>query len=239
MEKDTGYFDWDQFFDDDEVTPAPKIGDGAPKYIGADDLDRAVVFADIERAGAESVKPSVLGSFYRGLHDAGLEAKTLDESAVILGGQTLMAVGGVFGEDNKLVKWGKKIVQSGARDMDEERAEIERRSFSSFRPELKERFSYKLAGGFSSFGQMLLANYVTGGFAGAFGLGAKAAAQAGQAAALAFGAASEASGEVQEGIDTYRNRTGDENLEHYTAKEAAKEVVTTGLYTAGSTALED
>lgn len=238
MEKDTGYFDWDQFFDDDEVTPAPKIGDGAPKYIGADDLDRAVVFADIERAGAESVKPSVLGSFYRGLHDAGLEAKTLDESAVILGGQTLMAVGGVFGEDNKLVKWGKKIVQSGARDMDEERAEIERRSFSSFRPELKERFSYKLAGGFSSFGQMLLANYVTGGFAGAFGLGAKAAAQAGQAAALAFGAASEASGEVQEGIDTYRNRTGDENLEHYTAKEAAKEVVTTGLYTAGSTALE-
>lgn len=238
MEKDTGYFDWDQFFDDDEVTPAPKIGDGAPKYIGADDLDRAVVFADIERAGAESVKPSVLGSFYRGLHDAGLEAKTLDESAVILGGQTLMAVGGVFGEDNKLVKWGKKIVQSGARDMDEERAEIERRSFSSFRPELKERFSYKLAGGFSSFGQMLLANYVTGGFAGAFGLGAKAAAQAGQAAALAFGAASEASSEVQEGIDTYRNRTGDENLEHYTAKEAAKEVVTTGLYTAGSTALE-
>lgn len=238
MEKDTGYFDWDQFFDDDEGTPAPKIGDGAPKYIGADDLDRAVVFADIERAGAESVKPSVLGSFYRGLHDAGLEAKTLDESAVILGGQTLMAVGGVFGEDNKLVKWGKKIVQSGARDMDEERAEIERRSFSSFRPELKERFSYKLAGGFSSFGQMLLANYVTGGFAGAFGLGAKAAAQAGQAAALAFGAASEASSEVQEGIDTYRNRTGDENLEHYTAKEAAKEVVTTGLYTAGSTALE-
>ena len=128
---------WDRFF---EETPKKQVQKPQKKN---DDLDRAVVFADIERAGAESVKPSVLGSFYRGLHDAGLEAKTLDESAVILGGQTLMAVGGVFGEDNKLVKWGKKIVQSGARDMDEERAEIERRSFSSFRPELKERFSYK------------------------------------------------------------------------------------------------
>lgn len=238
MEKDTGYYDWNQFFDDDEGTTAPKIGDGAPRYIGADDLDRAVVFANIDRVAAESVKPSVLGSFYRGLHDAGLELKTLDESAVILGGQTLMAVGGVFGEDNKLVKWGKKIVQSGARDMDEERAEIERRSFSSFRPELNERYSYKLAGGFSSFGQMLLANYVTGGFAGALGLGAKAAARAGQAAALTFGAASEASSEVQEGIDTYRERTGDTDLSEYAPKEAAKEAVTTGLYTAGATALE-
>lgn len=236
MEKDTGYYDWNQFFDDDEDASVPKIGDGAPRYIGADDLDRAAVLRNIEEAFADDT--SAVGTFYQGLHDTALELKTLDESAVILGGQTLMAVGGVFGEDNKLVKWGKKIVQSGARDMDEERAEIERRSFTRFAPERRERFSFKLAGGFSSFGQMLLANYVTGGFAGALGLGAKAAARAGQAAALTFGAASEASGEVQEGIDTYRERTGDTDLSEYAPKEAAKEAVTTGIYTAGATALE-
>ncbi len=236
MEKDTGYFDWDQFFDDDEGTPAPKIGDGAPKYIGADDLDRAAILRNIEEAFSDNT--SAVGNFYQGFHDAMLEGKTLDETFVILGGQALMSIGGFFGEDSKLVKLGNQIIQSGVRDMDAERTEIERRSFARFSPERKERFSYKFGGGAASFAQMLGFNYLTSGLGMTAGLAVKTAGRAGQAAALAFGAASEASSEVQEGIDTYRNRTGDENLEHYTAKEAAKEVVTTGLYTAGSTALE-
>ena len=235
MEKDTGYFDWDQFFDDDEGTPAPKIGDGAPQYVTADTLDKASIYRDIEHAFRNRM--SVGEKFFAGVHDAALETRNLKDSLVILGGQALMSVGGIFGEDNSVVEYGRSLIQSSARNLEKIREENERLDFTSDK-NVKESLVYQTGAASESFGMMLLTGYLTGGAGTIVGFGAKAAERAAQAAALTFGAASEASSEVQEGIDTYRNRTGDENLEHYTAKEAAKEVVTTGLYTAGSTALE-
>ena len=235
MEKDTGYYDWNQFFDDDEDASAPKIGDGAPQYVTADTLDKASVYRDIDHAFRN--KMSVGEKFFAGVHDAALETRTLKDSLVILGGQALMSVGGIFGEDNSVVEYGRSLVQSGARNLDKIREENERLAFTSDK-EVKESLVYQTGAASESFGVMLLTGYLTGGAGTVGGLGAKAAARAGQAAALTFGAASEASSEVQEGIDTYRERTGDTDLSEYAPKEAAKEAVTTGLYTAGATALE-
>lgn len=235
MKKDTGYYDWNQFFDDDEDVSAPKIGDGAPQYVTADTLDKASVYRDIDHAFRN--KMSVGEKFFAGVHDAALETRTLKDSLVILGGQALMSVGGIFGEDNSVVEYGRSLVQSGARNLDKIREENERLAFTSDK-EVKESLVYQTGAASESFGVMLLTGYLTGGAGTVGGLGAKAAARAGQAAALTFGAASEASSEVQEGLDAYRERTGDTDLSEYAPKEAAKEAVTTGIYTAGATALE-
>lgn len=105
-------YDWNRFFEEPAAPARPKLPEPKPKK--NDEIDRAVVFADIDRAAAGSIKPSVLGSFYRGLHDGGVE----------------LFSGGLF-LDPKDKEYEKK------------REEIDGRSFSSFRPELKEHFSYK------------------------------------------------------------------------------------------------
>lgn len=235
MEKNTEYYDWEQFFKDDEGTTSPKIGDGAPRYVTAETLDRAVLLRDIEDAFED--RSNGFERFFAGMYNAALEHKTLKDSLVILGGQALMSVGGVFGEDNTVVEYGRSLVQSGARNLEKIREENERWAF--WRDKKRgDSFVYKLGSGTESLGVMLVTGYLTGGIGTAVGLGAKAAVRAGQAAALTVGAAAEASSEVQEGVDTYRERTGDTDLSQYTPKEATKEVLTTGLYTAGATALE-
>ena len=102
----------------------------------------------------------------------------------------------------------------------------------------KDTFAYKLGGGFASVVQMLIAGYLTGGAAGVAGAGVKAVQGAQKVGALVAGAGQEISSETQEGIQNYRQKTGDEDLRNYTTGEATKEFLSTAGYGAASTALE-
>lgn len=86
-----------------------------------------------------------------------------------------------------------------------------------------ESFSYSLGNGAANYGVMLAASYLTGGSA---------------TVGIAAGATMELTGEVQEGVEKYKEKTGDKELKNIDTDWAKKEFGTTSLYTAVSTIME-
>lgn len=212
---------------------------GPADYITLSDVARSYITANTEafENGIYRPRAGKIRRFAAGFADSMLETRKLKDSLMIFGGQGAMTVGGLFGEDSSITQWGKELVRTGSRQIaaiDAENAKIGM-DITDYE---KETFSYKLGGGFASVVQMLLAGYATGGVGSAAKLGAKAVSGLSKASAVTVAAGQEISSEVQEGLQVYRERTGDQNLENYSAKEAGKEFFTTSGYAAAAGALE-
>lgn len=212
---------------------------GPADYITLSDVARSYITANTEafENGIYRPRAGKIRRFAAGFADSMLETRKLKDSLMIFGGQGAMTVGGLFGEDSSITQWGKELVRTGSRQIAAIDAENAKMGMDIADYE-KETFSYKLGGGFASVVQMLLAGYATGGVGSAAKLGAKAVSGLSKASAVTVAAGQEISSEVQEGLQVYRERTGDQNLENYSAKEAGKEFFTTSGYAAAAGALE-
>lgn len=212
---------------------------GPADYITFSDVTRSYITANTEafENGIYRPRAGKVKRFAAGFTDTMLETRKLKDSLMIFGGQGVMAVGGLFGEDSSLSEWGKEIVRTGSRQIAAIDAENAKRGFDIEEYE-KDTWSYKIGSGFSSVVQMLFAAYATGGIGGAVGLGAKAVSGVQKAAAVLTAGGQEISSEVQEGIKNYQEKTGDKDFTGYTSKEAGKEFLTTGGYAAAAGALE-
>lgn len=212
---------------------------GPADYITLSDVARSYITANTEafENGIYRPRAGKIRRFAAGFADSMLETRKLKDSLMIFGGQGAMTVGGLFGEDSSITQWGKELVRTGSRQIAAIDAENAKMGMDIADYE-KETFSYKLGGGFASVVQMLLAGYATGGVGSAAKLGAKAVSRLSKASAVTVAAGQEISSEVQEGLQVYRERTGDQDLENYSAKEAGKEFFTTSGYAAAAGALE-
>ena len=211
-----------------------EIGDEAPKQVFLSDAvatttGRLKVPSDwfeTESSGLENFISGGIG-YVRGLKD-------FPQNVRIFYGEHQMALGGYF-EDAEMVERGKVNIQNAQRNLDkimEDRA--------TYAPGQKdqESFSYGLGSGAANYGMMLIGGYGIGGAAKLLGAGVKAAGTLAEASGIGLATAIDASGEVQEGIQTYREKTGDDNLENIAPKFATKELGTTYLYASGSAILE-
>ena len=212
---------------------------GPADYITLSDVARSYITANTEAFENGIYRPQAgkIRRFAAGFADSMLETRKLKDSLMIFGGQGAMTVGGLFGEDSSITQWGKELVRTGSRQIAAIDAENAKMGMDIADYE-KETFSYKLGGGFASVVQMLLAGYATGGVGSAAKLGAKAVSGLSKASAVTVAAGQEISSEVQEGLQVYRERTGDQDLKNYSAKEAGKEFFTTSGYAAAAGALE-
>lgn len=154
-------------------------------------------------------------------------AQTLSGAAT---GLALEALG------NKFVKRGKLAIQTANRNMQAISEEIMNQSLAS--KEDMNTFAYQLGGGATQYAEMMIAGYGLGGIAKLAGAGAKAAGIISETGGLATMAAMEMGDEVEEGLETYKQKTGDASLENITPEWAAKEVGTTTAYEVGSVILE-
>lgn len=211
-----------------------EIGDEAPKQVFLSDAvatttGRLKVPSDwfeTESSGLENFISGGIG-YVRSLKD-------FPQNVRIFYGEHQMALGGYF-ENAEMVERGKVNIQNAQRNLDkimEDRA--------TYAPGQKdqESFSYGLGSGAANYGMMLIGGYGIGGAAKLLGAGVKSAGAIAEASGIGMATAIEASGEVQEGIQTYREKTGDDNLENIDPKFATKELGTTYLYASGSAILE-
>lgn len=212
---------------------------GPADYITFSDVTRSYITANTEafENGIYRPRAGKVKRFAAGFTDTMLETRKLKDSLMIFGGQGAMAVGGLFGEDSSLSEWGKEIVRTGSRQIAAIDASNAKTGMDIEEYE-KDTWAYKIGSGFSSVFQMLVVGYATAGVGGAVGLGAKAVSGLSKASAVLAAGGQEISSEVQEGIKNYQEKTGDKDLAGYTSKEAGKEFLTTGGYTAAAGALE-
>lgn len=211
-----------------------EIGDKAPKQVFLSDAvatttGRLKVPSDwfeTESGGLENFMSGGIG-YVRSLKD-------VPQNIRIFYGEHQMALGGYF-ENAEMVERGKVNIQNAQRNLDkimEDRA--------TYAPGQKdqESFSYGLGSGAANYGMMLIGGYGVGGAAKLLGAGVKAAGAIAEASGIGLATAIDSSGEVQEGIQTYREKNGDDNLENIDPKFATKELGTTYLYGIGSAILE-
>lgn len=211
---------------------------GPADYITLDDVTRSFITANADAFDNGIYRPraGTVKRFVTGVADAFKENLKLKDSLMIFGGQGAMMVGGVFGEDSSLSSWGREIVRAGSRQI--AAIDAENAKNSDLADYEKDTFAYKLGSGFSSVFQMLLLAYVTGG-AGSIGGLSKGGVQVAQkVAGVGLATVQEISSETQEGIQNYRQKTGDNDLKNYTTKEARKEFLSTAGYGVVSGALE-
>lgn len=211
---------------------------GPADYITLDDVTRSFITANADAFDNGIYRPraGTVKRFVTGVADAFKENLKLKDSLMIFGGQGAMMVGGVFGEDSSLSSWGREIVRAGSRQI--AAIDAENAKNSDLADYEKDTFAYKLGSGFSSVFQMLLLTYVTGG-AGSIGGLSKGGVQVAQkVAGVGLATVQEISSETQEGIQNYRQKTGDNDLKNYTTKEARKEFLSTAGYGVVSGALE-
>jgi hypothetical protein len=234
-------------------TATEVLQDEEPRFIGAK-APKTMWLSDVEKMSSEKLqvpdyvfeyKNNAVSNFERGLLDA-TKSKGTGQAIKQLYGQTEMAIGGYFGMPN-LVKRGKLTIQTAQRNLDEIAEYNE-----TYAPSEANRnsFSYQLGSGVEQYGEMLIANYLGGGavkLAGvnAISKGGKAAQAvakkadiAGEFAGLGTMAAMEIGDEVQEGVQVYRQKTGDIDLKNITPEWAGKEASTTMLYEVGSVIME-
>ncbi len=211
-----------------------EIGDEAPKQVFLSDAvatttGRLKVPSDwfeTESSGLENFISGGIG-YVRSLKD-------FPQNVRIFYGEHQMALGGYF-EDAEMVERGKVNIQNAQRNLDkimEDRA--------TYAPGQKdqESFSYGLGSGAANYGMMLIGGYGIGGAAKLLGAGVKAAGAITEASGIGLATAVDSSGEVQEGIRTYREKTGDNELANTDPRFATKELGTTYLYGIGSAILE-
>ena len=211
---------------------------GPADYITLDDVTRSFITANADAFDNGIYRPraGTVKRFVTGVADAFKENLKLKDSLMIFGGQGAMMVGGVFGEDSSLSSWGREIVRAGSRQI--AAIDAENAKNSDLTDYEKDTFAYKLGSGFSSVFQMLLLAYATGG-AGSIGGLSKGGVQVAQkVAGVGLATVQEISSETQEGIQNYRQKTGDNDLKNYTTKEARKEFLSTAGYGVVSGALE-
>ena len=211
---------------------------GPADYITLDDVTRSFITANADAFDNGIYRPraGTVKRFVTGVADAFKENLKLKDSLMIFGGQGAMMVGGVFGEDSSLSSWGREIVRAGSRQI--AAIDAENAKNSDLADYEKDTFAYKLGSGFSSVFQMLLLAYATGG-AGSIGGLSKGGVQVAQkVAGVGLATVQEISSETQEGIQNYRQKTGDNDLKNYTTKEARKEFLSTAGYGVVSGALE-
>lgn len=211
-----------------------EIGDKAPKEVFLADAiatttGRLKVPSDWFESESGSIENFVSGGigYVRSLKD-------VPQNIRILYGEHQMALGGYF-ENAEMIKRGHANIQTAQRNLD--RVMEERAMYAPGQKD-QESFSYGLGSGAANYGLMLLGGYSVGGAAKLLGAGVKAAGAIAEASAIGISTAIDASGEVQEGIQTYREKTGDYDLENIDSKWAGKEVGTTDLYLAGVAILE-
>lgn len=211
-----------------------EIGDKAPKEMFLADAiatttGRLSVPSDWFESESGSIENFVSGGigYVRSLKD-------VPQNIRILYGEHQMALGGYF-ENAEMIKRGHANIQTAQRNLD--RVMEERAMYAPGQKD-QESFSYGLGSGAANYGLMLLGGYSVGGAAKLLGAGVKAAGAIAEASAIGISTAIDASGEVQEGIQTYREKTGDYDLENIDSKWAGKEVGTTDLYLAGVAILE-
>lgn len=211
-----------------------EIGDKAPKEMFLADAiatttGRLKVPSDWFESESGSIENFVSGGigYVRSLKD-------VPQNIRILYGEHQMALGGYF-ENAEMIKRGHANIQTAQRNLD--RVMEERAMYAPGQKD-QESFSYGLGSGAANYGPMLLGGYSVGGAAKLLGAGVKAAGAIAEASAIGISTAIDASGEVQEGIQTYREKTGDYDLENIDSKWAGKEVGTTDPYLAGVAILE-
>lgn len=214
-----------------------------PKFIN-DNPPKTMWLSDVERMSNETLKvpehyfntkAGTAQRFAQGVVDTMRSVKEIPSSVRTLYGQSKMALGGYFGMPN-LVKRGKINIQTAQRNLE---AMAEENALFQASDEDKESFAYMLGSGVANYATMIIGNYGIGGLAKAAKFGEKATKIAGGIGGYGTMAAMEASGEVQEGIQTYKQKTGDTKLENITPAWATKEAATTMAYTVGSVILED
>lgn len=137
----------------------------------------------------------------------------------IMGGEAMMSLGDIFGSENT-VKRGVSLIQAANVELDAKLQEAEKRRFPLSQEDY-DSFSYMLGAGGANYGVLLASGYLTGG-----------------AGALATGAVMEASAETLEGVQVYKEKSGDKKLENISSEWSEKELGTTLLYTAGATIME-
>lgn len=211
-----------------------EIGDNAPKEMFLADAistttGRLKVPSDWFESESGNIENFVSGGigYVRSLKD-------VPQNIRILYGEHQMALGGYF-ENAEMVKRGHANIQTAQRNLD--RIMEERAMYAPGQKD-QESFSYGLGSGVVNYGMMLLGGYGIGGAAKLLGAGAKAAGAIAEASAIGISTAIDGSGEVQEGIQTYREKTGDYDLENIDSKWAGKEIGTTDFYLAVSAIFE-
>ena len=211
-----------------------EIGDEAPKQVFLSDAvatttGRLKVPSDwfeTESGGLENFMSGGIG-YVRSLKD-------VPQNIRILYGEHQMALGGYF-ENAEMVERGKVNIQNAQRNLDKI---MEDRAVYAPGQKDQESFSYGLGSGAANYGMMLIGGYGIGGAAKLLGAGVKATGAIAEASGIGLATVVDASGEVQEGIQTYREKTGDNELENIDPRFATKELGTTYLYGIGSAILE-
>lgn len=156
-----------------------------------------------------------------GISDGLRQMMYTPEGVEIFAGQAVMSIGDWTGS-NKNVERGKALIQSANLALDMKIKELEKNKVQLGSKDY-ESFSYSLGNGAANYGVMLAASYLTGGSA---------------TVGIAAGATMELTGEVQEGVEKYKEKTGDKELKNIDTDWAKKEFGTTSLYTAVSTIME-
>lgn len=154
------------------------------------------------------------------------------EQIQIIGGQTLIALGGYF-EEAEMVKRGQMNISTAQKNLDATMAK--RYDFAS--PEELESFAYTLGSGAVNYGTMILGGGL-GATAKALGAGVKTASTLSSIGSLGTMGAMEAGQEAYERTSKYVTDTGDKTFSEYTPEKANKNLLAEAAYTAGSVALE-
>lgn len=211
-----------------------EIGDNAPKEMFlADAISTTTGRLKVPSDWFESESGNI-ENFVSGVIGYVRSLKDVPQNIRILYGEHQMALGGYF-ENAEMVKRGHTNIQTAQRNLD--RIMEERAMYAPGQKD-QESFSYGLGSGVVNYGMMLLGGYGIGGAAKLLGAGAKAAGAIAEASAIGISTAIDGSGEAQEGIQTYREKTGDYDLENIDSKWAGKEIGTTDFYLAVSAIFE-
>lgn len=217
-----------------------EFGQEAPKTQLLSDVTKEtrVSFDEFKKMGhtAPEYESDAFDRLYGGIDNQLRQMMTVGNQLKVFGGQVQMSLGDMFGSDN-LIERGRSNIQTASRNLDKQLADIDLAKFPVSQKD-QESFVYGLGSGIANYGVMSVGGYGSGALLKAVGAGAKAVSATTSAVGIGSMAALEVGGETQEGLDIYKQRTGDTELKNITPEWAKKEAATTALYGVASGIIE-
>lgn len=217
-----------------------EFGQESPKTQLLSDVTKEtrVSFDEFKKMGhtAPEYESDAFDRLYGGIDNQLRQMMTVGNQLKVFGGQVQMSLGDMFGSDN-LIERGRSNIQTASRNLDKQLADIDLAKFPVSQKD-QESFVYGLGSGIANYGVMLVGGYGSGALLKAVGAGAKAVSAITSAVGIGSMAALEVGGETQEGLDIYKQRTGDTELKNITPEWAKKEAATTALYGVASGIIE-
>ena len=217
-----------------------EFGQEAPKTQLLSDITKEtrVSFDEFKKMGhtAPEYESDAFDRLYGGIDNQLRQMMTVGNQLKVFGGQVQMSLGDMFGSDN-LIERGRSNIQTASRNLDKQLADIDLAKFPVSQKD-QESFVYGLGSGIANYGVMLVGGYGSGALLKAVGAGAKAVSATTSAVGIGSMTALEVGGETQEGLEIYKQRTGDTELKNITPEWAKKEAATTALYGVASGIIE-